>query len=222
VISQYQAFRLQSVSARTVNLEVKLLRGILRSEGQRKRLVEDVKPLKESGESPGRALTAEESLKLFELAATKPEWLGAYLATIVANDTGMRGIELPSLRLADVDIENRLIKISRSKNDSGLRTVVLTGDALQAMIRLIDRARKRGSVEPDHFLIPSRIKGGYDPAHPTKGWRSAWRSLRKKAGLGKFRFHDLRHTFITTHAEIGTPLPVLMEQWSRRVTSPRK
>lgn len=28
------------------------------------------------------------------------------------------------------------------------------------------------------------------------------------AGLGKVRFHDLRHTFITRMAELGVPLPV--------------
>jgi integrase len=43
-----------------------------------------------------------------------------------------------------------------------------------------------------------------------KTWRTAWRKLTKAAGLPGFRFHDLRHTFITKHAEIGTPMPVLM------------
>ena len=65
------------------------------------------------------------------------------------------------------------------------------------------------------------MKGGYDPSKATKGWRTAWRKLRNAAGLGKFRFHDLRHTYLTAHAEMGTPLPVLMAQaghLSRRMT----
>jgi integrase len=212
LIRDYQAARAEKVSARTVNLEIKVLRGILKVDGQWKRLEEDVKPLKESGETPGRALTAEETLGLFEMAETKPEWLVAYLTTTIANDTGMRGVELRNLRVVDVDVDNRVINIGRSKNDSGLRTIILTNDSLKAAIRLIDRAQKLGASGPTDYLIPARVKGGFDPSRPTQGWRSAWRSLRKAAGLGKFRFHDLRHTFITTHAEMGTPLPVLMEQ----------
>src|SRR5438046_1182569 len=34
-------------------------------------------------------------------------------------------------------------------------------------------------------------------------WRSAWRSLRKAAGLGHVRFHDGRHTALTRLAEAG-------------------
>ncbi|HEX4808697.1 MAG TPA: tyrosine-type recombinase/integrase [Bryobacteraceae bacterium] len=43
----------------------------------------------------------------------------------------------------------------------------------------------------------------------------------QKVGIRGFRFHDLRHTFITTHAEIGTPLPVVIAQagyLSRKMT----
>ncbi|MGI9074179.1 MAG: tyrosine-type recombinase/integrase [Bryobacteraceae bacterium] len=211
-IREYQGSRAREVSPRTVNLEVKLLRGILKAEGQWKRLMDDVRPLKESGESAGRALTPEEAVKLFETAETKPEWMVAYLATVIANDTGMRGVELRNLRLCDVDVEKRALTIRKSKNESGLRTVVLTNDAVNALLKLLDRAALLNATRPEHFVIPAKVKGGYDPTRPTKGWRTAWRSLRRTAGLGKFRFHDLRHTFVTTHAEMGTPLPVLMEQ----------
>ncbi len=35
------------------------------------------------------------------------------------------------------------------------------------------------------------------------GWRTAWRTLTKKAGLPGFRFHDPRHCAITQLAENG-------------------
>ena len=38
---------------------------------------------------------------------------------------------------------------------------------------------------------------------PMKGWRSAWRTLTRKAGLKGLRFHDLRHHAITELAEMG-------------------
>jgi integrase len=80
------------------------------------------------------------------------------------------------------------------------------------MLRLQDRAQKLGCTLPEHYLLPYKIRkgAGYDPFRPMKSWRTAWRKLTKSAGLAGFRFHDLRHTFITTHAEIGTPIQVLM------------
>ena len=36
-------------------------------------------------------------------------------------------------------------------------------------------------------------------------WRTAWRSIRKSAGLSGVRFYDGRHTAITTLAEKGLP-----------------
>lgn len=41
----------------------------------------------------------------------------------------------------------------------------------------------------------------------TKGWRKAV----ERAGLGDFRWHDLRHAWASHHAQAGTPLNVLQE-----------
>jgi integrase len=43
------------------------------------------------------------------------------------------------------------------------------------------------------------------------GWRTAWRSILKEAGI-KARFHDLRHTAVTTMAEAGLPDLTIMAQ----------
>ena len=42
-------------------------------------------------------------------------------------------------------------------------------------------------------------------------WDTAWRRLRKVAGLPGLRFHSLRHTFITCMAEQGIPLQVTQD-----------
>jgi integrase len=106
-----------------------------------------------------------------------------------------------------------------------VRTIPLNGDALDSAKELLIRAEKLGANQPDHYLIPARVnaamegKGGstvrvrrYDPACPTKGWRTAWRKLTVKAGLRGLRGHDLRHNWVTAHAEIGTPQSVLEAQ----------
>ncbi len=78
-----------------------------------------------------------------------------------------------------------------------------------------------GASRPEHYLFPfcrfrqtkhgeSPAGRGYDPSRPTTGWRSAWESLRAKAGLPRLRFHDLRHHCITRLAESGAPDHVIM------------
>ena len=39
----------------------------------------------------------------------------------------------------------------------------------------------------------------------------AWRKALKRAGIGNFRWHDLRHTWANWHVLLGTPLHVLQE-----------
>jgi integrase len=39
----------------------------------------------------------------------------------------------------------------------------------------------------------------------------AWRRALKRAGVEDFRWHDLRHTWASRHAQSGTPLHVLQE-----------
>jgi integrase len=69
-------------------------------------------------------------------------------------------------------------------------------------------AAKLNATARDHFAFPHKILKGtvYNSSQATKDWRN----LTKAAGLPGFCFHDLRHTFITNHAEMGTPLPLVM------------
>lgn len=148
----------------------------------------------------------------------------AYQSSIVANDTGMRSVEVKNLKLGDLDTEHRKITIRRSKGNCGAgRTVILTNDALNAVLKLQERARNLNATEAGDYLLPFRVRNGvgYDPKRPVKSWRTAWRKLTKAAGLPGFRYHDLRHTFITNHAEMGTPLAVVQAQaghLSKRMT----
>src|SRR5437867_1256649 len=119
----------------------------------------------------------------------------------------------------------REIHLQKSKTKGGVRTIPLSPDALEAVKQLVIRAQKLGASEPDHYLIPAFVSGvlegrngttvrvrRYNPVTPTKGWRTAWRKLTQKAGLRGLRGHDLRHNWVTGHAEIGTPQSVLEAQ----------
>jgi integrase len=190
----------------------------------------DIKPLKEP-ETIGRALTFEEQTKLFRTAAQKAEWETACCAATLAVSTRARGCELRALQWRNVDFINKVLETPKSKTAAGVRLVPLAPEAYEALLRLRKRAEVLGTVEPSHYVFAAFLprfrfenhKGerggaagemqimGFDPTRPVHSWRSAWRTLTKKAGLKGLRFHDLRHTAISALGEAGVPDRVIMD-----------
>jgi len=120
---------------------------------------------------------------------------------ILALNTTMRACEIKGLLWRDVELMDRTLTIRRSKTLAGQRVIPLNADAWTCILRLWERAKRRNGGSPDHFVFPSCENGRVDAVNPQKSWRSAWRSLRKAAGLTNLRFHDLRHHAITELAE---------------------
>jgi integrase len=227
-ISGYQLQRMAKVSPRTVNLETKVLRMILRSTKSWSHLADDYKPLREDKRGPGRALSPEEERHLFDVASSNPNWSVAYYAALLAANTTARGCEIKGLRLGDIDLEARTITIRRAstKTDAGCRIVPLNAEATWALTRILERASFLGATDLKHYAFPAftfrhtkeRANSGtsydatkpYDSTKPMKSWRSAWRKLTRRAGLGGLRFHDLRHHCITRLAEAGVAEQTLM------------
>ena len=185
-------------------LEVGLLRCILKHHKQWARLADDVKMLPERPK-PARVLTPEEKARLLETAASKPEWQIAHCAAVLALNTTMRGCELKGLRWRDVDLFERTLAIQRlsTKTEAGARVIPLNRDAVVALGELRDRAEKLSAAESEDYVFPACESGHIQPDKPMKGWRTAWRSLTREAGLPGLRFHDLRHHAITELAERG-------------------
>jgi hypothetical protein len=103
---------------------------------------------------------------------------------------------------------------ARSKTPAGWRDPSINDTCLQALGELQARAQRLGFAERNHFLFPWH--GQYrklDPTRPMTSWRSAWRSLRKAAGLPHVRFHDGRHTALTRLAEKGVADWVIRAQF---------
>jgi integrase len=205
-IADYQANRSASgISGRTINLEVGLLRRVLKHFKHWGRLADDVQLLPETPKE-ARVLTPEEKQYLQEVAASNPAWQVARCAAVLALNTTMRGCELRGLRWRDVDLfDTRTLYIYRktTKTKGGVRAIPLNRDAVLALSELWDRAQKLGSDKPDCFVFPACESGHIDPSKPMKGWRRAWRSLTKSAGLKGLRFNDLRHYAVTELAEMG-------------------
>ena len=64
-----------------------------------------MKVLTEAGGAPlGRPLEPEEHKRLFEAAASNPEWEHVYGAAVLAANTSMRAVEVKHARRRDVDL----------------------------------------------------------------------------------------------------------------------
>jgi len=231
-IRQYIAERKAApASNKTINLELGVLRGILKRAKRWHVLADDVKPLPVRSLA-ARVLSYEEKLRLLGKAAIRPEWCNARLAMILALNTTMRSCEIKGLRWRDVNFMDRALTVRRAstKTDAGERVIPLNANAWIAIRELWDRAKGSGGSEADHFVFPACENGNIEPTRPMKSWRSAWRKLTRviecpackriqeptetcanpqckldirdvKSPLAGLRFHDLRHQAITELAE---------------------
>jgi integrase len=204
------------ISNRTVNMEVALLRRILKRAKRLHLVADDLKPLPERRDI-GRAMTPDEKLRLIKVAKSKADWDTARLAMTLALNTTMRGCEIRGLRWQDVNLIDQTLTVCHSKTEAGERVITLNADAMSAILELRERAKQffGDNISPDWYVFPHAE--GFtkpDPAQPMTSWRSAWRSLRAAAadgdpekgmpplpGLARLRFHDLRHHAITELAE---------------------
>ena len=191
-VAGYQIARLnEGISGRTVNMETGVLRRMLKRAKIWNGISEDVRALPERQGTVGKVLSADLKGKLFEAAASKPEWLVAHCAAVLAVSTTCRGVEIRNLRWQDVDLFSRVATIRRSKTAAGHRTIPLNGDAMAALARLLERARALGTSEPQHYVFPTCEHLIIDPSRPQKSWRTAWRKLvretARRAGRGAAR-----------------------------------
>ncbi len=205
-IASYQRVRKQAGrSNRTINMDVGALSRVLKHAGRWRSLEQHVDFLPESESMIGRALTGEEQRRLFDAAASNPEWEHVYCAAVIAANTSMRPVEVRHLRRRDVDLFKKVVVVRRSKNEASHRPIPLNAPAMKAMGRMSERADRLGFTSPDHYLWFACKNNKLDPTQPIRKWDTAWRALRTKAELPGLRFYDLRHTVITELAEAGVP-----------------
>jgi integrase len=196
----YQSSRLtgtdgsRPVKGRPINCELGILVNVLKKANLWKGdLLKHYRRLPEGEERVGNALTATQKQLLEEVAASREEWTVAYLAEMLAVNTGMRGAEIKKLRLRHADLDNRRLTIEDAKTEAGNRTVELNQSAFSAVTKLWVRAQQLGASELNHYLLPADLSRHTKPTDPLKGqygfdverhqesWSTAWRNLRAAA-----------------------------------------
>jgi len=179
LILKYQSERrVMGLSGRAINMQVGLLRRILKRNKQWGRLADDVRMLPQKPK-PARVLSPDEKARLLRAAASKPDWQIAHCASVLALNTTMRGCELKGLCWKDINLFEKILTIRResTKTNAGARTIPLNRDAIEALVRLKDRAEKLGSETSERYVFPACESGIIDPTKPMKGCRTSWRSL---------------------------------------------
>lgn len=153
-----------------------------------------------------------------DMKVLSPEQIGAYLEAAQRREllpmfylelvSGLRKGELVALRWDDLDVLGRTISVSRQyiRNPDGTRE--LTRPKTENSVRLVsipqtavDLLIQEHDRHPDNpYMFPSPLTG--EMYHPDSVV-NLHKKILKDAGLGHFRFHDLRHTFATTALQNG-------------------
>ncbi|SDP10975.1 Phage integrase family protein [Nakamurella panacisegetis] len=122
------------------------------------------------------------------------ETVGIGLAVRVLVFTGMRRGEMAGLRVGDLDVERRRLRISRDVDShgdvdstkTGRHRDVPIGPTLLALLGEAAAGRDR-----DDWLVPAT--GGERP-WARDSWRGRWARASAAAGIGGLDTHELRHT----------------------------
>ena len=191
----------QGVCGRTINAEVGELS---RAVGKLWSVLWPRVRKAEERKDVGKALTPEEERRLIEAAyQTRSPIAGTSVRMGLL--TGMRPGEVTKGQWVQVDFERRVVTVGEAKSEAGTgRQIPMNGELYELLKAHAKWYTERfGEIRPEWYLFPFG-KATNDPTRPTTTLKTAWNTIRGKAGVD-CRLHDLRHTVATKLAEAGVP-----------------
>lgn len=184
----------------TATRTVGLLGGIFSFAIRRKlRLDNPVRGVKRYPDRKGERFLSAKELGMLGEALRNHEARGANASAIaiirLLTFTGARKSEIAALRWTELDIERSCLRLADSK--TGAKVIPLGPPAL-AILSTLECAGE------SPFVFPAESGKG-----PFQGTEKVWRKVRKTAGLGDVRLHDLRHSFASVGLASGDILPMI-------------
>ncbi|MGC2107867.1 MAG: integrase [Candidatus Korobacteraceae bacterium] len=187
-VARYQKARLdEGASGRSVNIEVAMLRQIMREHGAWARIQSKVKMLPERQDT-GRALSAdEEAGLLLECGRSRARILLPFV--VAALETGARYNTIRTLQWGNIDFANRCLKFGKDKTAAGTgRTVPLNHRALETLKFWAEHFPNR---LPEHYVFPTEKVGASgdifaakvydtDPTLPVGSIKEAWEAAKRR------------------------------------------
>ncbi len=180
----------------TVNRTLEVVRAILRSARDRWEWLDrcPAVPMLKDPEKRMRWLTRDQAEKLLGHLPAHQQPMARF-----ALETGLRRANVTGLEWSQVDLERRVAWVhpDQAKAEKAIGVPL----SIAAVVVL------RGQVgKHSRWVFPYRKKAVKQVA--TRAWRTAVEKAELRPG---FRFHDLRHTWASWHAQDGTPQSVLQE-----------
>ena len=202
LVSRYVDERQQEgASNATVNRELALLKRAFslgrRSTPPKVQAVPYFQMLKENNTRKGFLESAD-----YDRLARECAKCGLWMRTLLelAHTYGWRHSELLSLRVSQVSIADRTIRLNpgETKNDDG-REVTMT-PLLRQLLQECVRDKR-----PDDFVLTRK------DGKAVESFRGAWSNATKAAGVAGLMFHDLRRTAVRNMIRAGIPERVAMQ-----------
>jgi integrase len=128
IVSYVQRRKAERIGNRTVNIEVGVLRRILKQFKLWHYMGDGYKPLPEPKDI-GRALTPEQELRFFDVASSRGEWSVAFWVSLIAANTKTGGCEIRNIRLQDIQTEAKTLCVRVGKNRFRVRIIPLNQTA---------------------------------------------------------------------------------------------
>ncbi len=220
-VTAFRNHAAKSLSAKSVNHELKTLRMIFRDALHRKLITDDptlaVKTLKDKAPAK-KAIFTDQQLQAI-LKICDAEWRSMVLFGLY---TGQRLIDIASLRRSNLNLEKNLVELTARKTSRMMSIPI--APALRKHIELMNLGADRQTpLHPRAFeIVDKQGKSGHLSNHfsailAQAGLREKKAHRRTGVGRGGKRdesglsFHSLRHTAVTLLKEAGVPQAVVME-----------
>lgn len=121
-------------------------------------------------------------------------------------DTGLRAFEICALKVRDLDLEHRRLKVVvKGGNEEAAIFSKTTASNLSRWIAY--RPHVASMVTPEVFVSIGGLTPGL--AITSSGLRVLFRAIGRRAGLSQFSPHDLRRTMATLATRNGAPTRVV-------------
>ena len=179
----------QEVSPSTRNRYRALIRAVLRRAWRKWEWLDRVPTLEEEDEPEGYTehLTKEQAEAL--IAALPERYRKPVRFALL---TGLRRANVFGLTWDKVDLAAGTVIVEASTAKGKRRFIVPLNASAKALLESVDGREGRVWGDVTHV------------------WQNVWEDACKRAGV-KIKFHGLRHTWATWHAQAGTPLDVLQK-----------
>lgn len=157
--------------------------------GKRRNPVELYNPDPVDEEGPGKEYTDQ------ELASLRTAEMPLKLAIYMAQYMGMRLSEITQLAKSRIDLDAKMITLRKQDTKTGQGRVVPIHPAVEPLLKA-----QISHTAGASYLFPN--KADADRPMDKGGFKKPWGALKEKFEITG-RFHDFKHTFITTSLRAG-------------------